>query len=466
MLEEEIANVYLLVTEPMEKGPDGCQLLQVANLKSSATMQAIAKQAQSEFTIVYAKEEMLLFGYKALQRMVKVARDLGSGIVYADHYQYRAGELCKAPVIDYQEGSLRDDFDFGSVLLYSTAAMKEAASRMTEHYEAAGVYDLRLKISQQYTIDHIPEYLYTDMEADNRTSGERIFDYCDPKNNAIQKEMEKACTDHLKVVGAYLEPGDFKDVDFYSEPFDVECSVVIPVLNRVRVIRDAIKSVLSQTPPFKFNLIIVDNHSTDGTTEAIDEFADDPRLVHIIPDRGDLGIGGCWNLAINDPRCGKFAIGLDSDDVYATPRTLETMVAQFYKENAAMVCGTYVVTDVDLNEIAPGVIDHHEWTPDNGRNNLFHVNGAGGPRAFYTPIYRSMNLPNTNYGEDYAMGLAITRDYRMGRVYEVMTCARRWDDNTDADLDIFKENANNTYKDRIRTWELRARKRKNQQQTN
>lgn len=461
MAEEEVANVCLLSTNADAEPLEGCTMVVVHDFTSTATVKAIAENAKSEFTLVYSKPEMLFFGYKALLRMVTVARDLDAGMVYADHYNYRGGELKKDPVIDYQQGSLRDDFDFGSVILYNTEKLKETASRMTVDYKAAGTYDLRLKLSQKYAIEHIPEYLYTDVEMDTRTSGERIYDYCDPKNNASQKEMEQACTDHLKAVGAYLPPTDFKDIDFNSEKFDIECSVVIPVLNRVRVIRDAIKSVLTQEAPFKFNLIIVDNHSTDGTTEAIDEFADDERLIHIIPDRDDLGIGGCWNLGVSDKRCGRFVIGLDSDDMYATPHTLEKMVAQFYKENAAMVCGTYVVTDVNLKEIAPGVIDHHEWTPDNGRNNLFHVNGVGGPRAFYTPIYRATYIPNTSYGEDYAMGLAITRDYRMGRVYDVMTCARRWDDNTDADLDIFKENANNFYKDRIRTWELRARQNKN-----
>lgn len=274
--------------------------------------------------------------------------------------------------------------------------------------------------------------------------------------------MEDACTSHLKRIGAYLAPGDYRDLDFDEQQFPVEATVVIPVLNRKRVIKDAIESVLMQKTDFAFNLIVVDNRSTDGTGGIIDELAKaDPRVIHIVPDRDDLGIGGCWNLAINDERCGKFALGLDSDDVYATPATLATMIAEFYKENAAMVCGTYKVTDVDLNEIAPGVIDHHEWTAENGRNNALHVNGFGGPRAFYTPVYRAINLPNTCYGEDYAMGLRVSRDYRVGRVWDVMTCARRWDDNTDANLDIDKENANNTYKDRIRTWEVKARILKN-----
>ena len=455
-----VANVYLL-SATMQRPIPGCYVLVVPDLTSSETMKTIAAHAMSDYALVYTKNDTLKFNYKALLRMVNVAEDLDAGMVYADHYVHKGGKLQKAPVIDYQLGSLRDDFDFGSVLFFKTAYLQEAASRITADYKAAGLYDLRLKVSQKYAIEHIPEFLYTDVEHDNRASGERIFDYCDPKNNASQKEMELACTDHLKVIGGYLAPDTFKDVDLDAVKFPVECTVVIPVLNRVRVIRDAIKSILSQEAPFKYNLIIVDNHSTDGTSEAIDEFANDERLVHIIPDRDDLGIGGCWNLAINDPRCGKFAIGLDSDDMYATPHTLEKMVAQFYEENAAMVCGTYVVTDVNLNEIAPGVIDHHEWTPDNGRNNAFHVNGFGGPRAFYVPIYRQTNIPNTNYGEDYAMGLRISRDYRIGRVYEVMTCARRWDDNTDADLDIQKENANNFYKDKIRTWELKARILKN-----
>ncbi len=462
LAEPLVDQVFFLSATPVTSQYTDCHCLVVPDLTSTTTMKAIADAAKSDFTFLYNKYDTLRLNYKAMQRLVGIARDTDAGMLYADHYHKSGDKRDKAPVIDYQLGSLRDDFDFGSVLFFNTRYLKEAASRMSESYRAAGFYDLRLLLSERYGIEHVNEYLYTDVEQDQRSSGEKIFDYCDPKNADSQKEMEAACTAHLKRIDAYLQPGDYRDVDFDVEQFPVEATVVIPVLNRVRVIGDAIKSVLMQKADFKFNLIIVDNHSTDGTTQAIDEAAKaDPRVIHIIPERDDLGIGGCWNLAINDERCGKFAIGLDSDDVYATPDTLATMIAEFYKENAAMVCGTYMVTDADLHEIAPGVIDHHEWTPDNGRNNALHVNGLGGPRAFFTPIYRAINLPNTNYGEDYAMGLRISRDYRIGRVWTVMTCARRWDDNTDANLDIVKENANNLYKDRIRTWEVKARILKN-----
>lgn len=456
-----VSSVTLVETAQSHADVPGCSKLSVDSMQSSAAVKAIADAAKAPLTLLYTKPDVLQLGYQALERVSLIAADCGAGMLYADHYHLKGGVRAKAPVIDYQMGSLRDDFDFGSVLVFSTAALKESASRMTADYKAAGLYDLRLKLSQKYAVEHINEYLYTDVERDTRSSGQKIYDYCDPCNNAVQLEMEAACTDHLKQIGAYLAPTDFRDVDFDSEAFDVEATVVIPVLNRVRVIRDAIKSVLGQQADFKFNLIVVDNHSTDGTSEAIDEFSADPRLIHIIPERTDLGIGGCWNLAANDPRCGKFIIGLDSDDIYATPATLRTMVEQFYRENAAMVCGTYKMVDVKLNEIPPGIIDHHEWTPDNGRNNALHVNGFGGPRAFYTPIYRALQLPDTCYGEDYAMGLMVCRNYRVGRVYDVMTLARRWDDNTDANLDINKENANNLYKDRIRTWEVKARIQKN-----
>lgn len=452
-----VGKIYLLADENASGEVKGCEIIKIDNLRSTSTVKAIAAHADSELALFYTKYDTLRLGYLALERLAMIAGDCGAGMLYCDHYHIKGGKTSKAPVVDYQSGSLRDDFDFGSVLLFSSAALKESVSRLTEHYFNAGLYDLRLKLSQRYAIERVNEYLYTDVELDNRASGQKIYDYCDPRNNDVQKEMEDACTRHLKDIGAYLAPDKFKDIDFDTCKFDVEATIIIPVLNRVRVIRDAIKSALSQQCDFKYNLIVVDNHSTDGTTAAIDEFKDDERLVHIIPDRDDLGIGGCWNLGIHDPRCGKFVIGLDSDDVYATPSTLATMIAQFYIDNCAMVCGTYKMTDFSLTEIPPGVIDHHEWTADNGRNNALHINGFGGPRAFYTPVYRSINVPNTSYGEDYAMGLMISRYYRIGRVYSVMTLARRWDDNTDANLDIVKDNANNLYKDRIRTWEVEAR---------
>ena len=406
--------------------------------------------------MLYTKFNTLEFGMFAVERMVKIADDSAAGMVYADHYNVVGDVRSNAPVIDYQQGSLRDDFNFGSVLMFNASVLKNAVSKITKEYEFAGLYDIRLKVTQEAELVHINEYLYSDVELDTRKSGEKIFDYVDPKNRGVQIEMEEACTEHLKAIGGYLEP-NFKKIEFSAGNFEYEASVIIPVRNRIRTIRDAIKSVLSQQADFKFNLIIIDNHSTDGTTEAIDEFKGDERLIHIVPERKDLGIGGCWNEGVHHPKCGKFAVQLDSDDVYKDENTLATMVNAFYEQNCAMVVGTYMMTDFNMNMIAPGIIDHKEWTPENGRNNALRINGLGAPRAFYTPVLREVKVPNTSYGEDYALGLNFSREYQIGRVYDVVYMCRRWDDNSDASLDVVKMNGHNLYKDRIRTWELQAR---------
>ena len=422
----------------------------------SETIRRIAAESKADYALVYTKTTTLELGYMALERLLQIAQDTNAGLVYADHYQVKGGELVKAPVIDYQKGSLRDDFDFGSVLFFDAAALKESVQRMTESYQHAGLYDLRLKLSQRYALVHANEYLYSEVEEDNRKSGEKQFDYVDPRNRDRQIEMEKACTQHLKEIGGYLEP-HFEDIDFNQGEFEVEASVIIPVRNREATIGAAIESVLKQQTKFKFNLIVIDNHSTDGTTEAIDAFKADGHVVHLVPERNDLGIGGCWNYGVNSKHCGKFAVQLDSDDLYKDEHTLQTIVDAFYEQKCAMVIGSYMMTDFDLNELPPGVIDHKEWTPDNGRNNALRINGLGAPRAFYTPVLRSIGLPNTSYGEDYAMGLNISRHYQIGRIYDVLYLCRRWGGNSDAALSIEKVNANNLYKDRIRTWELEAR---------
>lgn len=458
-----VAEIYLLTTDKDAAPLDGCRLITIDALTSTSTVMAIADKATAQYTLLYTKHTTLQPGYLALARFERIAADSGAGMLYADSYTVIDGKRSAAPVIDYQEGALRDDFNFGSVLFFNTACLRLAASGIDASYQAAGLYDLRLRLSRLAPIVHINEYLYSDVTTDNRASGEKIFDYVDPRNRASQIEMEQACTAHLKEIGAYLAP-EFESISFDEGSFPVEASVIIPVRNRVRTIRDAIRSVLSQKTDFPFNLIIVDNHSTDGTTEAIDEFAADRRVVHIVPDRDDLGIGGCWNLGVNNPSCGKFAVQLDSDDVYADENTLAKMVAAFYEQQCAMVVGSYKLTDIDLNTIPPGVIDHREWTPDNGRNNALRINGLGAPRAFYTPLLRRVQLPNTSYGEDYALGLAFSRRYRIGRVYDVVYFCRRWEDNSDAALDISKTNANNLYKDRIRTWELQARQAMNNNQ--
>lgn len=453
---ELVTKIFLLATDEKLPALPGTEVVVIDGLNTSATMKKIAEKAEGDYILLYTKYNNLVMGYFALDRFVKLAKDSKAGMLYADYYTVVEGKKTNSPVIDYQFGSLRDDFNFGSVLFFNTADFKKAAAGIDTEYTAAGLYDLRLRLSRIAPIVHINEYLYSDVTLDNRKSGEKIFDYVDPKNRGVQIEMEKACTAHLKEINGYLEP-KFTEINFDKGDFEYEASVIIPVRNRIRTIRDAIKSVLNQKTDFPFNLIVIDNHSTDGTTEAIDEFKDDPRVIHIIPERDDLGIGGCWNAGVQHPKCGKFAVQLDSDDVYADENTLAKMVKAFYDQNCAMVVGTYELTDIDKNPIPPGVIDHKEWTPENGRNNALRINGLGAPRAFYTPMLREIHVPNTSYGEDYALGLAFSRHHQIGRVYDVVYLCRRWEDNSDAALDIVKMNNNNLYKDRIRTWELQAR---------
>ena len=453
---EAVKKIYLLATEPANEEIAGCEILPVTGLSASATLRATASRSDADFTLLYTQYTTFVPGYFALERMMRIAEDSGAGMAYADYYHMTEGRQVKVPVIDYQYGSLRDDFNFGPLLLFHAAALREAASRMTTDFQFAGLYDLRLKLSQKAPLVHINEYLYSVVENAPHKNSEKIFDYVDPKNRSIQIEMEAACTEHLKAIGGYLEPR-FEKIAFDAGNFEYEASVIIPVRNRVRTIADAIESVLKQQARFKFNLIVIDNHSTDGTTEAIDCFANDERVIHLTPERNDLGIGGCWNLGIHHPKCGKFAVQLDSDDLYKDEHTLQTMVNAFYEQQCGMVVGTYLMTDFDMNPMAPGIIDHKEWTPDNGRNNALRINGLGAPRAFYTPLLRQVKVPNTSYGEDYALGLNISRRYQIGRVYEVVYLCRRWEGNSDALLDIEQINANNLYKDRIRTWELQAR---------
>jgi hypothetical protein len=326
-------------------------------------------------------------------------------------------------------------------------------------YSFAGHYALRLAVSRVSPIVRIPESLYTRDELDTRKTGEKVFDYVDPRNRAVQAEMERAVTDHLKRIGAYLEP-KFEPVDHGSHGFELEASVIMPVKNRIKTVGEAIKSVLAQKASFQFNCIVVDNHSTDGTSELIATLArQDSRVIHTIPERQDLGIGGCWNIGVHDRRCGRFAAQLDSDDLYKDHTTLQKIVDVFHREKCAMVIGSYQMTNFELKEIPPGVIDHKEWTPDNGRNNALRVNGLGAPRAFYTPILRKINIPNVSYGEDYAVGLEISRTYQIGRIFEPIYLCRRWEGNSDADLDVVRHNTYNAYKDRLRTIEVLARQR-------
>ena len=442
--------------------PDTCRPIYADSLLGTQALRDIAAQCEAEYCLLYLKALPLELGFHALERLLRVADDTQADLLYTDHYTILKGARQPHPLIDYQEGSLRDDFDFGSLLLIRTKALKAFASQHDlRDYRYAGWYDLRLFLSRHGEIFHLNECLYTEIETDTRTSGEKNFDYVAPKNRTVQIEMEQACTEHLKRTGAYLAPEEVDEVDFGCEDFECEASVVIPVRNRARTIEDAIRSVLDQQTTFAFNLIVVDNHSIDGTTEAIRRYAGDARVVHIIPEREDLGIGGCWNTAVHHPRCGRFAVQLDSDDLYSSPHTLQRIVDTFYREKAAMVIGSYRMTDFALQTLPPGLIDHKEWTPENGRNNALRINGLGAPRAFFTPVLRRLQIPNTSYGEDYALGLCFSRFYRIGRIYDEVYLCRRWEGNSDAALSTERVNANNLYKDRLRTIELKARRQLN-----
>jgi len=425
---------------------------------STASVKKMADAADTEYILIYTKTFPLDLGKFALSRMMQVCENVYAGMVYSDYFENKNNQLSPHPVIDYQEGSLRDDFNFGSVILYKTSAFRDACKTMDEEFRFAGLYDLRLKISKTHPVTHLPEMLYTEIEPDTRKSGEKQFDYVDPRNREVQIEMEKACTGHLREINGWLKP-EFREIRFDLDKFEFEASVIIPVKNRVKTINDAMGSVLSQKASFKFNLIVIDNHSTDGTTEIVSTFTQtDRRVVHIIPERFDLGIGGCWNEGIFHKKCGKFAIQLDSDDLYIDNNVINRVVEAFYSQQCAMVVGSYKMVNFNLEELPPGLIDHKEWTPGNGRNNALRINGLGAPRAFYTPVIRSIRVPNVSYGEDYAVGLAISRHYQIGRIYEPLYLCRRWEGNTDAALDINRANAHNLYKDRLRTIELLARK--------
>ena len=261
---------------------------------------------------------------------------------------------------------------------------------------------------------------------------------------------------------ALVDTTQYGDIDFDEQEFDVEASVVIPVFNRAKTIKDAVESALSQKASFPYNVIVVDNHSTDGTGDILAHLSKShkDKLRVIVPNRRDLGIGGCWNEAINSEYCGRFAVQLDSDDLYSSPKTLQTVVDAFHEQKAAMVIGSYRMCDFELNTLPPGLIDHKEWTDDNGPNNALRINGLGAPRAFFTPLLRQVQFPNTSYGEDYALGLLFSRHYRIGRIFSELYLCRRWGGNSDAALSVEKINANNLYKDRLRTMELYARQRR------
>lgn len=455
-----VDRIFFLPTSPVPNLslPDKCYILPPSAPESVERYKQVALYANTPFTLICTQVQDLEFGYMALERMCDYLSAPQCSMVYADHYKTIKGERTPHPVIDYQLGSVRDDFDFGSLLMFRTDYLKRAINEIEaeKEYQHSALYALRLALSRYGELTHIREFLYTETEIDLRKSGEKQFDYVDPRNRQVQIEREEVFTRHLKKIGAYLKPG-MMTVDLKEGEFSHEASIIIPVRNRARTINDAIRSVLEQETSFPFNLIIIDNHSTDGTSEIIEQYKNDNRVIHLIPERTDLGIGGCWNLGINHPQCGRFAIQLDSDDLYSSPHTVQTIVDKFYKEQCAMVIGSYRMTDFTLQTLPPGVIDHKEWTDENGHNNALRINGLGAPRAFFTPLLRKIRVPNTSYGEDYALGLAFSRQYRIGRIYDVLYLCRRWEGNSDAALSIEKINQNNNYKDSLRTLEIKLR---------
>lgn len=437
--------------------PEGCTFVITDRLESSNTIVSIAENTDADYVMICTRHTTIGWGNNTLERFLRVADDTDAVMVYADHYKMVEGKMEKHPVIDYQSGSLRDDFDFGSLWCIKAQALADyIAQPDREEYQFAALYDLRLYLSRVGEIFHLNEFLYSEAELDTRKSGEKQFDYVNPRNREVQIEMEKACTQHLGKVGALIDTTFYRQPDFGEQDFEYEASVIIPVFNREKTVADAVKSALGQKASFKFNVIVVNNHSTDRTGEILDELKVD-NLIQIVPERTDLGIGGCWNEAINSSFCGKFAVQLDSDDLYSSPKTLQKIVDAFYKQKAAMIIGSYRMCDFDLNTLPPGLIDHKEWTDENGCNNALRINGLGAPRAFFTPLVRQIQFPNTSYGEDYALGLAFSRRYRIGRIYDELYLCRRWGGNSDAALSVEKVNANNLYKDRLRTMELKAR---------
>ncbi len=452
-----VNRVFVLCHQPVSL--TGCEQIVVEENGSCSTIRQIAKLVRADYALLALGNSVIEPGQGAIERLVQVAINTEAPMVYADYFEENGDVLTPHPLIDYQLGSLRNDFNFGPVRFYRAEVLKAFRYENYEMLKYAGCYALRLRASRMGQLVRIPECLFTLKETDNRPSGEKQFDYVKASERELQLEMEQVCTAHLRDIGALLL-APFPE-NMLSDHFETEASVVIPVRNRAKTIRDAIVSVLIQKTSFKFNLIVVDNYSTDGTTEILHEYASSGQLVHLVPEQKNLGIGGCWNVAISHQECGKFAVQLDSDDLYADENTLQIIVDKFYEENCAMVIGSYTMTDFNLKEIPPGVIDHREWTDENGPNNALRINGLGAPRAFYTPLLREIRIPNVSYGEDYAIGLAISGKFKIGRIYQPIYLCRRWEDNTDAALDVARQNANNLYKDRVRTFELQSRIQRN-----
>jgi hypothetical protein len=459
-----VKDVVVLCQELPRLEIPGCRFLVAQPLTSQETLAVILNNIRTTYILIVQGLAQISIEDRTLKRIIAMAESTKAGIVYSDFYDERCEGKTLHPLIDYQLGSVRNDFDFGAMILYSVPAIREALDNHgpIPSVKYAGLYDIRLKVSIDHDVYHLPEPLYSVIKAEEPSSNEKIFAYVDPRNVVVQKEMETVFTDYLKNIGSYLPADSLHEAKTTTDEFSVEASIIIPVRNRVGTIAEAIKSALSQETDFPFNVIVVDNHSTDGTTTVVSDLAGQySTLHHIIPSRTDLGIGGCWNEALFSQACGLYAVQLDSDDLYNTSQTLQKIVQMLYTNDYAMVIGSYTIVDFDLNEVPPGLIDHREWTDENGHNNALRINGLGAPRAFDTSTMRGIGFLNVSYGEDYAAALQICREHRIGRIFESLYLCRRWLGNTDASLSIEETNKNNTFKDKIRTIEIIARKEKN-----
>jgi len=461
-----IGNIILLTPEKSIKGLPGCGILYVNSLFSLDSIRRISNCAGAGLILLFTKAVLMELYPGTLERLISVLRDTNAGIVYSDFYETKSGIKTAHPLLDYHLGCIRDDFDFGSMMLIDCEALSKSLEVGTKNYLHAGLYNSRLWISENYPVIRIQEFLYELFDGELRDPAEKHFDYVDPRNRAFQEEMETAATAHLKRIGAYLTPG-FDEISHDSSDFEYEVSVIIPVKDRVNTICDAVESVLKQKTNFPYNLIVVDNHSNDGTSNILSKYAlKEKNIIHLIPASRYLGIGGCWNEAVSNNKCGRYCIQLDSDDLYYDENTLQKFVDLFRAEKYAMIIGSYKITDFDLNEQPPGIVAHNEWTDVNGRNNALRINGLGAPRAFYTPLIRKIKFPNVSYGEDYAVCLKISRNYQIGRIYDPVYICRRWHGNSDAALSIEKQNLYNSYKDRLRANEILSRQKLNYAKNN
>ena len=436
---------------------------------SSKVIKFICEKVTGDYIIFITDQCSLEIKDSTIEQFLKKATNTSAGLFYSEYFVKSNNEIKRHPLIDYQPGSIRDDFDFGPLLFLKKNVLQIACKELQDEQSDSlfsGLYQLRLAVSRKFSIERISKPLYFVESLEMENCDEKLFRYVDSANRKLQLEMETVATNHLKMIGAYMEPG-FKVIELKDDNFATEASIIIPVKNRARTIHDAIESALVQKTNFIYNIIVVDNHSTDGTTEILKSIADENiKVIHHIPQSKELGIGGCWNEAIEHQECGRFSVQLDSDDIYFDENTLQIITDKFYEEQCAMVIGSYTLTDFNLNEIPPGTIDHKEWTPENGQNNALRVNGLGAPRAFHTPVVRKIKFPDVSYGEDYAVGLAVCREYKIGRIYEPVYICRRWEGNTDASLTIEHENINNSYKDLIRSEEIKTRQELNRFKAN